>query len=587
MAERTSATQRLKLVNLAEQEIMRYAGDHAMWHKHIHNVELDPVQVLKMKEMDQFNNTIDFSSRRTRKTSAKELYNLEYLACNADQELGIVAPRQAQAMTNLNYQLEAIDRSPVLSSYIKFTNGRKQKSDTKYQFANRSKAFAEGIMAQVDGGDLTMASLEEVDDMPKERLYANFLLMLGGTDRLGANKDSKNDPQIRITGVYKGADTLTGLIDSGAYNIIGAFHGERAIKEAKQLIAIGYLDKDSIELESYKYPIPIMHAINGMQMGLLNKNFILNMRDNLSVDEFTRQLLCINTSGRNLVWEKYLRQAMMVGLQANLEVVQPLPGEKYKKRGLISFGYDHSGHGETPESSKYALVILEQIGSYTVPIFCYTWAPGTDEKIVRKDLVGFWRYFMPDVAMGDAFGIGLLTELNEELFREGLTNIDRRAIGDGESTASTWSEWAFAPIRFEGMIKHQMAQAVRNNFHTGHAAVPYIDDMDENNPETADLRLLYKQLINITPVVSKTSYSIYKMVNPKLGDDLFDSYMAALWALVTRGSAGIETVISTRQRDRTELLGQPRNRLPSDPYMRSRVLSWLFYFYHTHARAMQ
>ncbi len=570
MAERTSAAQRVKLENAAEREIMRYAGDHAMWHKHIHNVELDPVQILKMKEMDQFNNTIDFSSRRTRKTSVKELYNLEYLATNADQEEGIVAPRQAQAITNLNYMLEAIDRSPVLSGYIAYKNGRKQKSDTKFQFANRSRVFAEGIMAQVDGGDLTMASLEEVDDMPKERLYANFLLMLGATERLGANKDSKNDPQIRITGVYKGADTLTGLIDSGSYHTIGAFHGDRAIMEARRLIDLGYLEKDSIELESYKYPIPIMHAVNGMKMGLLNKTFILNMRENLSVDEFTRQLLCINTSGRNLVWEKYLRQAMMVGLEANLKLAQPLPGEKYKKRGLISFGYDHSGHGETPESSKYALTVLEQIGSYTVPIFAYTWAPGTDEKIVRRDLLAFWRYFMPDTAMGDAFGIGLLTELNEELFNEGLTLIDRRAIGNGESTASTWSEWAFAPLRFEGMTKHQMAQAVRNNFHTGHAAVPYIDDLNVNDPDTADLRLLYKQLINITPEVSKTSYSIYKMVKPKLGDDLFDAYMAALWALVTRGSASIDTVIETRQRDRNDLLGQPANRLPSDSYMGSR-----------------
>lgn len=567
MAERTSASQRVKLENLAEREILRYRGDHAMWHKHIHNVELDPVQILKMKEMDQFNNTIDFSSRRTRKTSVKELFNLEYLACNADQEEGIVAPRQAQAMTNLNYQLEAIDRSPALTSYIAHKNGRKQKSDSKFQFANRSKAFAEGIMAQVDGGDLTMASLEEVDDMPKERLYANFLLMLGATERLGANKDSKNDPQIRITGVYKGADTLTGLIDSGTYNVIGAFHGERAIIEARRLIDMGYLDQDSIELESYKYPIPIMHAINGMEMGLLNENFILNMRDNLSVDEFTRQLLCINTSGRNLVWEKYLRRAMMVGLEANLELVQPLPGEKYKKRGLISFGYDHSGHGENPESSKYAFVVLEQIGSYTVPIFCCQWAPGTDEKIVRMDLLSHWRYFMPDTAMGDAYGIGLLTELNEELFREGLTTIDRRAIGEGESTASTWSEWAFAPIRFEGMLKHQMAQAVRNNFHTGHAAVPFVDDLDENNIDTLDIRTLYKQLINITPEVSKTSYSIYKMVNPKIGDDLFDSYMAALWGLVTRGSAAMDTEVSTIQRDRKNQLGQPSNRLPSEAYV--------------------
>ena len=38
---------------------------HALWHKHIHNVELDPLQLLKMQEMDIHPNTVDFSSRRT------------------------------------------------------------------------------------------------------------------------------------------------------------------------------------------------------------------------------------------------------------------------------------------------------------------------------------------------------------------------------------------------------------------------------------------------------------------------------------------------------------------------------------------
>lgn len=57
---RISAAQRAKSSIVAEQEIMRFAQPdpvtgirpHALWHKYVHNVELDPIQVLKMQEMD-------------------------------------------------------------------------------------------------------------------------------------------------------------------------------------------------------------------------------------------------------------------------------------------------------------------------------------------------------------------------------------------------------------------------------------------------------------------------------------------------------------------------------------------------------
>ena len=556
MAARVSSAKRIQLQNVAEKEVMRYAGDHAMWHKHIHNVELDPVQVLKMTEMDQYPNTIDFSSRRVGKTAVKEMHGTEYLACNADQELGIVSPREAQSLVNLSYHQDAIRRSEILTAYLAHKNGRTQISDTKFEFMNRSKAQAYGIMAQVDGGDLTMASLEEVDDMPKDRLYSRFLLMLGSSRRLGANAQSKNDPQIRITGVFKGADTLTDLLDSGTYHALGSFHGVRAKQEIKKLIDGGWLNPESVELKSYQYPVPILNAVNAIELGLLNESFIKNMKGELSNDEFVRQLLCINTSSRNLVWEIYVRRALQVGLDSRLEIVQPLPTEIYKKRGLISFGYDHSGHGETPESSKYAFVVIEQIENFSVPIFAKTWAPGTDEKVVMKDLKGFWRYFEPDSAIGDAYGIGLLTTLNDQLFMEGMTRIDRNAIGEGESTASTWSDWAFSPLRFEGMVKHQMAQAVKAAYHNGQTAIPYFDENDMSEPGAEDMRLMIRQIVNIKPEASKTSYSKYKMADAKIGDDLFDAYMAAQWGLVCRGVGLVSTVIISSQKSREQLLGK-------------------------------
>jgi hypothetical protein len=557
MAERISAVQRVRMQNLAEIEIMRYADDHAMWHKYVHNVELDPIQVLKCIEMDQHPNTIDFSSRRTGKTAIKELFELKKNATHQDQELGIVAPREAQSLVNLGYHLDAIRRSPILDAYIDFKSGRKQFADTYYQFKNRSQSKAYGIMAQVDGGDLTSASLEEVDDMPKDRLFSRFLLMLGSTRRLGAEKGSSNEPEIRITGVFKGADTLTDLLSGGKYHALGCFHGDRAKDEIRRFIALGEMDEDAVDLASYAYPVPIANAINGAELGLLNQQFMQNMKGQLSADEYTRQLLCVNTASRNLIWELYVRRSLQVGLMSGLQIAEPMPGIRHVKRGLIGFGYDAGGHGENPKSSKHALVVVEQIGNFITFPFCKTWSPGADDQVVKRDLKGFWSYFGPDTAFGDAYGVGMLTQLNDELYAEGLTDIDRRSVGDGDSTASTWPYWPFSPIRFEGMTKHNMATALRGAFHNGQAAIPYLDDQEESlsDPTLADMRLLVHQLPNIVALPTKQSYASYKQADSKIGDDLFDAAMAAVWGLVTRGALHAPTAILTQTKTREQLLG--------------------------------
>lgn len=546
----TTAAQRIQIQHSAEQEIMRYARPdpvtgirpHALWHKHVHNVDLDPMQVLKMQEMDDHRNTVDFSCRRTGKTAVKEMYCLEYLATTPFQEEGIVAPRLQQSQTNLMYHIDAIRRSPILSGWIGYKSGRRQIADTRYQFHNGSKAVCYGIMSQIDGDGLSIGSLEEIDDMPADRLFSRFLPMLGSARRLGVDSSVSFDPQIRITGVYKGADVLTQLIDTGGYHVL-----------------------------------PPVDVYLGIELGILNQAFVDEMKEQLPDSEWIRQFLCINASAQNHIWEKYIRRAMAVGLSAGLQAACPLPGGRYRKKGLLSFGYDHSGHGESAHASKSALVVCEQVGNFATFPFVKTWPAGTDDAVVQRDLFGFWEYFRPDYAMGDAYGLGMLTNLNDMLFARGLTDIDRRSIGDGQSTASTWLHWPFAPIRFEGMTKHNMASLLRTAFHNGQAAIPYVDDgsdalrtknaantswgpsrLDEIGADSSDFALFIRQLGNVKSAPAKNAaYNTYKMANPKIGDDLFDAACAAVYAMVTAGIENYQPgVVLTRRISQEQLLGQ-------------------------------
>jgi hypothetical protein len=86
--------------------------------------------------------------------------------------------------------LDAIKRSEILKAFILYEQGRPQLKDTSFQFVNKSKATAYGIMSQIDGDSITIADLEEVDDMPQERLFSRFLPMLGAARRWASTRAS-------------------------------------------------------------------------------------------------------------------------------------------------------------------------------------------------------------------------------------------------------------------------------------------------------------------------------------------------------------------------------------------------------------
>lgn len=495
-AQRMTGEERRNLAKAAELEIMRYKDDHYMWHLHVHGVKLDPMQVIKCEEMDANNYTIDTSCRRTGKTAVKALWQLKFLACNGDQELGCVAPRLDQAKTNITYMTDAIGRSEILRNFVLYKNGRKQLSDESFQFFNRSKARAYGIMSQVDGGDLTMADLEEVDDMPKDRLYSNFLLMLTGTRRLGADINAKNDPMIRVTGVFKGSDTLESMIDSGEYHML-----------------------------------PLVDIHLGIAMGILQPEFARKMQKELPQEEYIRQLLCERIAGSGFIRFRKWRAAVAAGIEARLKRAKPLPGGRYRKRGNLVLGMDAAGHGERPEASKWVITIGEQLGNFICPIYVKYWSSTADDPEVARDIAAIWEYFRPDYGMGDAFGAAVIAQVNDLLYQRGIIDINRHDFGD--NSASTWPNWAFSPVQFQGMAKHQMATTLRNIVHNGRMALPYIPEIETNNgddlgdDELEDWARFHKQVNNINAQAKPgLPFLTYKMTDSKIGDDGFDALIA-------------------------------------------------------------
>lgn len=115
-----------------------------------------------------------------------------------------------------------------------------------------------------------------------------------------------------------------------------------------------------------------------------------------------------------------------------------------------TLGYDHTGHGENPEASKSALVICERLGNWVTFPYVRVWPPGVSDTTLARTWWRSWDYFRPDYAIGDAYGVGMLTGVNDLLFSKGLTHVNRELVADGQSNASAWGQWAFAPMRFEG-----------------------------------------------------------------------------------------------------------------------------------------
>lgn len=529
MAERSTKLQRAKMQNQAEREISKHTDDNAKWVYNVLGIRLDPLQILRMKLLDEHRQTIAWDARRMRKSTTHFIHALKRLATRDHEECCAITPRRDQANKAMDeYMLTQIrnERAP-LYHFLDYRNGRKRLNDTSFTFHNKSNAWTAGIMGEVDGSGITIALMDEIEDMDYDRLTSKFLPMLGQAEKLGATR--KAEPQVRALGVIKGSGIRKAFLDQGFF----------------PMTQPGYPNG----------PI-IGDAYMGLELGILDKDWIMKQQGLMSPGDWMRQQLCRDVHTDSVILLKWAKKAQQLALRLGdaANIVEPLPGKQYKKRGLISFGYDHLGHGEKAENSRSALVVSEMFGEHIFFLFVQSWDPWEDETKIMEDLIFFWRYFMPDIANGDALGIGMITEMNDRLYQLHLTQTDRLSIGDGKSSGSTWPEWAFSPLRFHGEQKYKMAQTVRTVFQRGRAVIPWFDDHDL--PEDGiifEFNRFIAQLCNIVEEQNNSSYPTFKSDDLKVGDDYFDAAMAGVWGLMTRYVAP-PAVIATRGRTRDELL---------------------------------
>src|SRR3546814_17223520 len=73
-----------------------------------------------------------------------------------------------------------------------------------------------------------------------------------------------------------------------------------------------------------------------MEMGILQEAFMIEMRGQLSPQEYIRQLLCRNVTAQNVVWEKWVQWASQLGLTIGAQIEAPVPGGRYRRRGPVA-----------------------------------------------------------------------------------------------------------------------------------------------------------------------------------------------------------------------------------------------------------
>jgi len=481
----------------AEEEILKYAETDPLWLKHICNVTARPQQLMYMAQMDEYPMIVIVAMQRTGKSVAVQAKNLKWCATIPKEDLRYFAPAVYQARKNLKETIDKILQSPILRGYIESRLGRKQLSSTHFAFLNGSNGEAFGQDSNLDGVNATILHMDEADDMDwevvKNRIFPRAI---------AANEN--------------GMPTR--------YIITGTIQEER-----------GNLYTLSQDPMFFKPPMFTIH--HALATGLIKKQDFELLKEQLTPDEWLRIALCLYKGGRQFFPQKTLRRMQVRGAEMQCKAIEPEMGKQYETEGDVAFGLDMGAQGQQATSSKYSMTVTERVGLWKRWVYGREWAPTTDPKIIKRDVVELWSYFRPRGGFGDAFDSNLIADINDQLYALGLTNYNRKREGTEENSQANWDKWPFQPIRFTGYQKHWMFKTLRDDQIEGRyfAPLPEIEADDRWDPAKAKNfsdpafgeKALVKFIVQCKNIRAERApsgqYYLYSMIKARLGDDCVDS----------------------------------------------------------------
>jgi len=477
-------SQTIRIVNRAEEAIMRFSDNTVLWIKDKTGQEADPWQQIAIREIEEHPNTLICWPPRFGKTWSMEAVNLKELACNPGENLMIFAPKQEQANNALKEHLDWIESSDILRNFIAVRRGKRQLSETKYEFWNRSRAKTFGILGHFDSEEASIIRGEEWDDIDYD-IWVNRVIARGG-------RKNRSGLPTRFR--------LSGTIQEGKGNMFRIFND-------------GF------------HKVTRFDIYDGLSFGIYDENAIARAKAEMTDDEWLRIYLLIFTEAKNFIWESYLRECLKYALEIGWEGIEYRPGGEYNPRGIVYAGFDCGHSGQKKIHSVYRFDVIEILGDTVLWLNAKEWESTTDPTLIKRDILEWWRYYNISAAYGDALKANDIAMINDDLFDHGLIRTDRTK--NPENKPRDWDKWDFAPKWNSGKNKYLWGLITKGKIEAKKFVIPYFDRKDDR--EIAQMaRRLIRALLNVRIVVNNTSYPTLEVIKPEIGDDPFDAINMAM-----------------------------------------------------------
>ena len=479
-----------------EREIMKFRGDHYLWHKHVTGINLNPHQVHWMNEMDKKGDShMLIGSRRIRKSFTVSAYFLEEAMCLPYSEVNVHSPALEQSKRNLRYMNDMVMNSEIALAYLDERLGEGIGKE-HIEFMNRSLIQAKGQASSVDGLGATHQWLEEFDDMD----WDSFLTRIYPT---GSQIKDQHDYGCHSACLR----VITGTI-KGIGNIYKIEHPDEIHGSVKLKFNV----------------LPKFNAWHGVAMGIIPENDIKLFQAMSTPHQFARTYLVLYVESSAFYPDRWLRNCAD-NEYTPIDIIID-PKITYQSRGDVTIGIDCAGAGSGEDASSWSVTFTEKIGNQVFWLYSKEWSANSRPETIVNDLVRLIAFFRPVGGFGDAFDTAFLYDLNRALHDNGLTRIDVRKY-ENKQGKDGWDEWYIKPLRFTGPQKHLMHERMQKYVYGCMFRYPAIVDDDTRY---AIVQKMLNQFGNIKAERIPGGYNKYSMLNTKLGDDVVDSCIASVWA---------------------------------------------------------